>query len=181
MRILKNTGNILITVLLTMTIALGSYYVGHKMGSNKQIAIATQVQNKQNLIVDKKNIAVQTIADEASVKIQTIYKDRVVIKYVEIQKDIKEYAKTNNGSSTIDPDFVRLHDNAAADANHPVPSTESPGGIINPNAPVAKINPVTSADAIEIIADNYSKYYSCVIVVEGWQSFYGKLQKQVNE
>ena len=131
--------------------------------------------------MDKKNIAVQDIADKKSVEIRTIYKDRVVIKYVEIQKDIKEYAKTNNGSSTIDTDFVRLHDNAAADANHAVSSTEPASGIIDSNAAVAKISPVTSADAIEIIADNYSKYYVCKITVEGWQDFYAKIQKQVNE
>lgn len=178
---IKNKGNVLVMLLLVVFLILGSGYTGYRVGSSKQIEIANKAQVEQNIVVDKKNLAVQEIADEASVKIQTIYKDRVVIKYVEIQKDIKEYAKTNNGSSTIDTDFVRLHDNAAADANHAVSSTQPASGTINSDAPVAKINPVTSADAIEIIADNYSKYYVCKITVEGWQDFYTKIQKQVNE
>ena len=133
-----------------------------------------KIQEKANVIVTTKNTEVKDIAATQE-KIQIEYKDRIVIKYQTVEKEIVKYVQTKDAAGDLDREFVRLHDFAAADSKVETPES---AGISDSTDSGTE---VTKGQAISVIADNYKQYYECKATVEGWQEFYSKIQSTVNQ
>lgn len=161
---------ILIAVALLAGVGLYSYNAGidHQKGVD-----ATKVIKVDNQIVQK-NDTLQATADKTASQ-AVVYRDRIVTKYQTINHDVIHYVDQNpNAYIGLDPEFVRLHDRAAAaydQAEIAQPASGTDGG---------DAKSVTTGAAIATITENYKRYYLCKQQVEGWKTFYTGVQTQVN-
>lgn len=151
-------------------VSLGSYFKGIEHQKLVQISEQQKADDK----IDEKNQGSQDAAD-GEAKTQVVYKDRIITKYKTITKEIIKYEKTDDANVYLDPEFIRLHDAAAATYDQDQITT-APSGTVG-QAPTPGI---TTGDAIGVITRNYEKYQQCSLQVSGWQRFYGDLQKKIN-
>ena len=167
-----------IKIVLVIAAMAGIGYYGFTKGEHYQEGIYATSQLKANNVVVVKNQTVQTVADTEA-KTQTIYKDRIVVKYQTIEKKVIQYEKTAASNVFLDPEFIRLH-NSAASANGELPITE-PAARTNVGDTKFAAAGITTGEAIKVISDNYNKYYQCKIQADGWKRFYTDLQGTVNK
>lgn len=162
---------VLIAVALLVGVGLYSYNAGINHEKGIETAKVIKVDNK----ITEKNNSLQATADKSASQV-IVYKDRIITKYKTINQDAVQYAQTNqNASDQLDPDFISLHDRAAS-AN----GQDTITGSASESASGTKATPVTKADAIRVITDNYKRYYLCRNQVQGWIDFYSDLRTQVN-
>lgn len=164
----------IIYLVVVLAAAAGAGFFGYEKGIDHQKQAYLEGQLKADVKVVSKNQELQTNADQTD-KVQIVYKDRIVVKYKTIEKKVDDYEKTKDAAAYLDSEFVRLHDSAAA-ANDQV-QIAGPTSGTNGEDPAARI---TTGQAIGVITRNYEKYQQCERIVEGWQSFYGDLQQNVN-
>lgn len=170
-----NIRAILVELIVSALILFGVGYYAYHQGEKHQIDIFAVNQTKANKIVTAKNeVLVAAPAKEA--EIQIVYKDKIVTKYKTIEKEVIKYEETPAATVSLDPEFIRLHNNAAS-AHGEAQITESAVAIDGTVAPTG----ITTGQAIGVISRNYEDFYQCKLKVEGWNRFYSDVQKTVNE
>lgn len=144
------------------------------LGASHERTKYAKSQVKANEVVVVKNDKMQEKADTQE-KIQIEYRDRIVIKYKTIKEEVTKYETTKAASDSLDGEFVRLHNVAAA--NNEIQATGTSSGTDEANPGLE----VTKGQAIGVITDNYEQYYQCARIVQGWQNYYKELQKTVDQ
>lgn len=153
----------------------GVYFYAYNAGIDHQKDVYIKAQLKENDKVVEKNQELQGVSDKADEQ-QIVYKDRIVTKYQTITNEVIKYEKTPVASEFLDPEFIRLHDSAAA-AN----DQDTIAGRASGANGEAKESGVTAGQAISVITRNYNQYYECARRLDGLQKFYIDLQKSVNQ
>lgn len=166
---------ILIELVVSALILCGVGYYAYHQGEKHQIDIFAMNQIKANKIVTAKN-EVLVAAPTKEAEIQIVYKDKIVTKYKTIEKEVIKYETTPAATYSLDPEFIRLHNYAAA-ANGEAQIAESAIAIDGTVAPTR----ITTGQAIGIISHNYENFYQCKLKLDGWNRFYTDVQKTVNE
>lgn len=159
---------------LVIAALAGTAFLAFEKGVAYQKGVVAVQVIKADTKVVAKNDKLQDVADN-SAKTQIIYKDRIITKYKTITKDITTYESNPVSSDLLDPDFISLHDRAAA-SNDQSTIAGSPGNADG----VTSTTGVTKADAIKVITQNYKRYYLCKQQVDGWIDFYSTLRLSVN-
>ena len=160
---------------VVLALVIGAGYKGYHMGADNEKAVHAALLAKANAEVVKKNEELQALADKQA-EVQVVYKDKIVTQYKTITKDVITYVQTPAASVGLDPEFVRLHNDAARlhDSLQIADASSGPDGQAGPVG-------VTTGEAIGVIARNYEQYQQCRRQVIGWQSFYEDLSGQVNK
>lgn len=164
-----------IRIVLFALACAGIFYAGYQKGTDHQKLITVKQQVVANSKVETKNEKAQDTADKEA-QIQIVYRDRIITKYEKVQTGVKNYEKTQTANIYLDPEFVRLHDSAAA-TNDQVQIAKSASSI-DGSSTTPKI---TTGQAIAVITENYQRYYDCRGKLEGWIRWYSDLQNEVNK
>jgi len=154
---------------------MGAGYKGYDMGVVHQKGVENIALIAANKKVDELNQATQTTADKAA-EVQIVYKDKIVTQFKTITKEVIKYEETPAASIGLDPEFVRLHNDAAR--IHDALSIAQPASGVDAAAGPTGI---TTGEAIGVITRNYEAYYQCRRQVAGWAAFYSDLQKQYKD
>lgn len=177
-KFLGTTAFKILAALLLITAIVGSLiHFSYNSGVDHQKSIYAAELKKANDVTVSKNETTQT-ASNAEAKIQIVYRDKIVTKFKYIDREITVYENNPASHVVLDNEFVRLHDSAASSPDDKVEVTGSASGT---NDASAKVEPVTTGQAIDVIADNYKLYYECSTKLDGWIRFYSDVRKTVNE
>lgn len=164
----------LAAILAVICLMISVAFVAYDKGIEHQKGVYAAAQLEANAKVEQKNETSQSVADNTA-KAQVIYKDRIVTKYQTITQEVVKYEKSEASNLYLDPEFVRLHNNAAS-ANDATQIAQSASGSDAAPTPSG----VTTGEAIAVITRNYERYQQCVRQVNGWNQFYKDLQNNVN-
>jgi hypothetical protein len=158
-----------------LALLVGTGFLGYREGVSHQKAEYADAQTKANEIVVEKNDKMQEVSDKTAEQ-QIVYKDRIVTQFKTIEKEVIKYEETPASNVYLDPEFIRLHNNAAA-AHDEVQIASTASGTDGTVTPTG----VTTGEAIGVISRNYEDFYECKVKLSGWQKFYSDLQKEVSK
>lgn len=159
---------------LILALISGSSFYFYEKGIQHQKDVYAAATVKADDKIVQKNDTLQQTADTTD-KQQIVYRDRIVTKFQTVNKEVVKYVESKDAHVGLDPEFVRLHDNAAR-ANGQSTIAESAS---RPDGQAAGSG-VTTGAAIGVITRNYQTYYECARRLSGLQDFYLNLQNQVN-
>ena len=167
---------------LVVGIIFGTYTIGYNNGINKEKVVEVKAEKKAEAIVIEKTTAIQGAAD-ANQMVMVVYRDRVETKYKNINTYITTYEKQPASLVTLDPVFVRLHDDSASPVSDPTTTPGSTSGTTSDPSSVGATNAnpaITTGQAITVIADNYKEYNICREKVIKWNALYSWSKDKVN-
>jgi hypothetical protein len=165
----------IIAAFIGLAALTGVYFYAYNSGINHQKDVYIKAQLNADEKVVEKNQDLQEVANKTDEQ-QVVYKDRIVTKYQTITNEVIKYEKTPVASEFLDPEFIRLHDSAAATYDQDTIARRASG-----NDGETKESGVTAGQAIATISRNYKQYYECARRLDGLQKFYIELQESVNK
>lgn len=128
MEFLAGFKTLLIKIAIGLLIMAGCVFAGFHYGDIYRQGLDAKNQNREVAVIVKKNDDSQKVADKVEAA-QVVYKDRIVVKYQTINKEVIKYVDKENSNPAnvviLPSDWVRLHDAAATAANSDSPTAGS--------------------------------------------------------
>lgn len=155
-----------------MAVIAAIFISGYTIGLNNQKVENIQKEAKETAAVVKVEKSLQTVSDDVAVK-QQEREAEIKIVYKPIIKEVIKYVKENpDANDVVDADFGLLFNASSKGCDVTEPTCRAESSI--PEG-------TTNAQLIETATEQHQIYQECRSTVIGWQEFYSKLKKEIDD